>query len=140
MGKPTGSALVFAILSLIICSGCSQNRPVADWRLVVKNNTADVYADSEYIYASASGESKSERMALDAARHGARLKIAQALESQISLFLEDTEFSAEIPEKVYSEYVLKSSRVQKQKVEKHRDTYQANVLIKMPVQEANAAL
>jgi len=135
-------ALLFVIILLIGCGGKATG---PKWFL----NPPD---DEDYIYASAMDTSSNMQYALDKASALARDQIANTtgtkVMSMFKRFREETG-EAETPEfttmttnvskQIVSE-VITGAKVEKREVAQKGNVYQAYVLMKMPIGEANKAL
>ena len=122
--------------SVVLWIGCSAGTSTPDAPDKVSDGT-------KYIYVSATAESPEEQMAIDKAKHEARVKIAQQVNARIRKFLEETgdsEGIAAIPRNAASEIILRGSRVSKQEIEQTGSVCRVCVLMKMPAKEANYAL
>ncbi len=122
--------------SVVLWIGCSAGISPPDAPDKVSDGT-------KYIYVSATAESPEEQMAIDKAKHEARVKIAQQVDARIRKFLEETGDSEDvtaIPRNAASEIILRGSRVSKQEIEQTGSVYRVCVFMKMPVKEADCAL
>ena len=141
MHRIIGTSLILVCLgSIILWMGCSTGTSTPKW---YRGTSAKASADIEYIHAAATAESREEQMAIDKAKHEARVKIAQQIDARIQQLLEETEDSempVAAPKDAASEMILRQSKVSNQKIEQDGSIYRAYVLVKMPVEEANCTL
>ena len=136
MRRIIGTSLILVCLgSIILWIGCSMGAS--------GGTSAKGSADTEYIHAAATAESREEQMAIDKAKHEARVKIAQQIDARIQQLLEETgdsETPVAASEGSASEMILRRSKVSNQKIEKDGGIYRVYVLVKMPAQEADCTL
>lgn len=126
-------AVLFGIAFVWLgCGGTAKTATSVEASAAVPEWFANVPADPQHLYAARTARSADMQMALDMAKHSARVEIAR----QVLAKIEQSRASSE----TLSAVILKNSRVTKQKVEREGKFYQIYVLMKMPFDEANIVL
>ncbi|MBD3181206.1 hypothetical protein GF312_02870 [Candidatus Poribacteria bacterium] len=142
--------IYLVIILYVTFSGCGgkENTGVSELKFHTKTpeglviKTAEK-ADDSFIFVSATGDSSDREMALDTAKHEARLKISQLIEFRIGEMLIEAGEKPQIEnmdKSVYSEFILKNTRITEQRIRPTGSGYQAKVTMKMCIKDADIAL
>jgi len=95
----------------------------------------DVTKKPGYLYGTGIGESLNEQMALENAKHQARLDIASQVETTIAQSIEETDTGSRVFTKQTSSAILRGCEVVKEEVKQEGDLYRAYAEMRMPVKE-----
>ena len=134
--------LIVTFLSLVIpwagCGGVGTSVPLSE-STSAPEWYVNIPSDPDHFYAVATGQSRDEQMAIDTAKHSARVEIANRSKTRIEQFLEEADVES-IFAKGTGSLKLSGCRVLEEEVKQEDSTYRAYVMIEMPVAEADAAL
>ena len=152
MKEPGWILLAISIFVSPILSGCggsttavSPQQDVLPIELVAQM-PAGVVKEPDCIYVDGKAESKDKEMALQTAKHEARLKIARLVEARIDQLLHRSPKAGSLEENdnfrhnAYTEIILRGAKTAKQEIEQSGVLYRAHVLMKIPARQVDLAL
>jgi hypothetical protein len=126
------SLMVMLLGLVILCAGCGPRS--------VDVTREDVTKQPGYVYGSGTGQSINEQLAIDSAKHNARLEIAEQVEARVKQFLQEAGVESAVVSEAKTSVTLSGCKVLEEEVKKEGPIYQVYVRMEMPVEEADVAL